>query len=55
MVNLCLTLIKYYGYKAFKKLQNLEVKYGLIQTKSILLSPIKVQESKKLLEILAAR
>ena len=44
MVNLCLTLIKYYGYKAFKKLQNLEVKYGLIQTKSILLSPIKVQE-----------
>jgi putative membrane protein len=44
MVNLCLTLIKYYGYKALKKLQNLEVKYGLIQTKSILLSPIKVQE-----------
>jgi len=44
MVNLCLTLIKYYRYKALKKLQNLEVKYGLIQTKSILLSPIKVQE-----------
>ncbi len=46
MVNLCLTLIKYYGYKAFKKLENLEIKYGLIQTKSILLSPIKVQEFK---------
>ena len=44
VTNLISTLIKYYKYKAIRKSENLEINYGLIQTKSVLISPIKVQQ-----------
>ena len=44
ITNLISTLIKYYRYKAIRKSEKLEINYGLIQTKSVLISPIKVQQ-----------
>ena len=38
--------MKFYKYKATRSSKNLEIKYGLIKTKSVLLSPQKVQQFK---------
>ena len=46
LTNLITTVIKFYKYKATRSAKNLEIKYGLIQTKSVLLSPQKVQQFK---------
>lgn len=46
LTNLVTTVIKFYKYKATRSAKNLEIKYGLIQTKSVLLSPQKVQQFK---------
>ena len=43
-VNVINTLFKFFGYKATKKSNNLEIKYGLLSTKSFILSPSKVQQ-----------
>ncbi len=43
-VNIINTLFKFFGYKATKKSNNLEIKYGLLSTKSFILSPSKVQQ-----------
>ena len=42
--NVINTLFKFFGYKATKKSNNLEIKYGLLSTKSFILSPSKVQQ-----------
>ena len=46
LTNLITTVIKFYKYKATRSSKNLEIKYGLIKTKSVLLSPQKVQQFK---------
>ena len=43
-INLVSTIVKYYKYKAIRRLKNLEINFGLIHTKSVLLSPAKVQQ-----------
>ena len=44
IINLISTILKYFNFTAIKSLNNLEISYGLIQTKSIILSPRKVQQ-----------
>ena len=46
LTNLITTVMKFYKYKATRSSKNLEIKYGLIKTKSVLLSPQKVQQFK---------
>lgn len=46
LINLITTVVKFYKYKATRSSKNLEIKYGLIKTKSVLLSPQKVQQFK---------
>ena len=43
-INLISTILKYFNFTAIKSANNLEINYGLIQTKSIILSPRKVQQ-----------
>ena len=43
-INIINTLFKFFRYKATKKSNNLEIKYGLLSTKSFILSPSKVQQ-----------
>ena len=44
VINLISTILKYFNFTAIKSSNNLEISYGLIQTKSIILSPKKVQQ-----------
>ena len=44
IINLISTILKYFNFSAIKSSNNLEISYGLIQTKSIILSPRKVQQ-----------
>ena len=44
LINLTSTILKYFNFTAIKSSNNLEISYGLIQTKSIILSPRKVQQ-----------
>ena len=44
VINLISTILKYFNFTAIKSANNLEINYGLIQTKSIILSPRKVQQ-----------
>ena len=44
VINLISTILKYFNFTAIKSSNNLEISYGLIQTKSIILSPRKVQQ-----------
>ena len=44
VINLISTILKYFNFSAIKSSNNLEISYGLIQTKSIILSPRKVQQ-----------
>ena len=46
LINLITTVVKFYKYRASRSAKNLEIKYGLIQTKSVLLSSQKVQQFK---------
>tara|TARA_B100001057_G_scaffold174776_1_gene175378 strand:+ start:863 stop:2362 length:1500 start_codon:yes stop_codon:yes gene_type:complete len=44
VINLVSTILKYFNFTAIKSSNNLEISYGLVQTKSIILSPRKVQQ-----------
>ncbi len=43
-LNLITTVIKFFNFSAKKKSESLEIEFGLIKTRSIILSPLKVQE-----------